>query len=77
MYDWKSLLAAFSLVDSLILAYVYYHRKSAGRQDRPLTDFFALTGVVPPNPLPDFDVRAAKPRPYRPLRWAYHQTMGE
>ncbi|KAE9407115.1 hypothetical protein BT96DRAFT_963334 [Gymnopus androsaceus JB14] len=38
-------------------------------------DYFKLSGVPPPTPLPDFDVDKAKARPYRPFRWAYHQTM--
>ncbi|KAH6918760.1 hypothetical protein BKA70DRAFT_28417 [Coprinopsis sp. MPI-PUGE-AT-0042] len=28
-----------------------------------------------PRPLPDFDILTAKPRPYRPFRWTFHQTM--
>ncbi|KAJ3824075.1 hypothetical protein F5880DRAFT_1623409 [Lentinula raphanica] len=38
-------------------------------------DYFQLSGVPPPKPLPDFDVDKAKARPYRPFRWSYHQTM--
>ncbi|KAF5310027.1 hypothetical protein D9619_010282 [Psilocybe cf. subviscida] len=75
MDDWSRLLAGFSLIAGLILAYLYYYGQSTGRQGKTLTDFFAVTGVAPPKPLPDFDVRTAKPRPYRPFRWAYHQTM--
>ncbi|KAJ3741902.1 hypothetical protein DFH05DRAFT_262291 [Lentinula detonsa] len=43
-----------------------------GRQN---VDYFRISGVPPPNPLPDFDVDKAKARPYRPFRWTYHQTM--
>lgn len=35
-------------------------------------------GTLPfplPRPLPDFDIEKAKPRPYRPFRWTFHQTM--
>lgn len=36
----------------------------------------ALSGVPLPPPYNDFDHTKALPRPYRPFRWAYHQTMG-
>ncbi|KAJ0425928.1 hypothetical protein BJY00DRAFT_324399 [Aspergillus carlsbadensis] len=29
----------------------------------------------PPKPCPEFDIKAASFRPYRPFRWTYHQTM--
>lgn len=38
-------------------------------------DYPALSGVPAPEPYEDFDIRKAVPRPYRPFRWAYHQTM--
>lgn len=38
-------------------------------------DYAALSGVPLPSPLPDFDITQAMPRPYRPFRWSYHQTM--
>lgn len=38
-------------------------------------DYAALSGVPLPEPYPAFDIRSALPRPYRPFRWAYHQTM--
>lgn len=38
-------------------------------------DYFKLSGVPAPKPLPDFDVDKTKPRPYRPFRWTYHQNM--
>ncbi|KAF2144075.1 uncharacterized protein K452DRAFT_246230 [Aplosporella prunicola CBS 121167] len=38
-------------------------------------DYAALSGVPLPKPYPEFDVKRAKAKPYRPLRWAYHQTM--
>ncbi|KDR69010.1 hypothetical protein GALMADRAFT_272187 [Galerina marginata CBS 339.88] len=38
-------------------------------------DYFKLSGVAPPTPLWDFDIDKAKPRPYRPFRWEYHQNM--
>lgn len=38
-------------------------------------DYATLSGVPLPSSYPEFDIRKALPRPYRPLRWAYHQTM--
>jgi PAS domain-containing protein len=38
-------------------------------------DYAKLSGVPLPVPLKNFDLDAALPRPYRPFRWAYHQTM--
>lgn len=38
-------------------------------------DYAALSGVPLPSPYDAFDISEAKPRPYRPFRWAYHQTM--
>jgi hypothetical protein len=51
------------------------HKMAAGSDNQDFTDYFALTGVPPPKPLPDFDIDKALPRPYRPFRWKYHQTM--
>jgi hypothetical protein len=34
-----------------------------------------LSGVALPEPYNNFDITKALPRPYRPVRWAYHQTM--
>jgi hypothetical protein len=34
-----------------------------------------LSGVPLPEPYENFDPAKALPRPYRPFRWAYHQTM--
>ncbi len=34
-----------------------------------------LSGVPLPEPYENFDITKAVPRPYRPFRWAYHQTM--
>jgi hypothetical protein len=34
-----------------------------------------LSGVPLPEPYQNFDPARALPRPYRPFRWAYHQTM--
>jgi hypothetical protein len=39
------------------------------------TNYFELSGVPPPKPLPNFKIDEAMPRPYRPFRWKYHQTM--
>ncbi|CAK5279471.1 unnamed protein product [Mycena citricolor] len=49
--------------------------RAAVRTRRRRKDYFALTGVRRPVPLPDFDVDTAGARPYRPFRWEYHQTM--
>ena len=38
-------------------------------------DYSTLSGVPLPDPYLDFDIKKALPRPYRPFRWAYHQTM--
>lgn len=38
-------------------------------------DYAALSGVPLPKPYHDFNIDRALPRPYRPFRWAYHQTM--
>ena len=38
-------------------------------------DYSELTGVPLPSPYLEHDINKALPRPYRPFRWAYHQTM--
>ncbi|KAI1429828.1 alpha-1,2-mannosyltransferase [Xylaria sp. FL1777] len=38
-------------------------------------DYSTLSGVPTPSPYLEFDINKAKPRPYRPFRWPYHQTM--
>ncbi|KAL4788641.1 hypothetical protein BJX76DRAFT_344767 [Aspergillus varians] len=38
-------------------------------------DYAALSGVPLPGAYADFDIERALPRPYRPFRWVYHQTM--
>lgn len=38
-------------------------------------DYSVLSGVPLPEPYREFDINKALPRPYRPFRWAYHQTM--
>ncbi|KAI0155332.1 alpha-1,2-mannosyltransferase [Xylariaceae sp. FL1272] len=38
-------------------------------------DFSILTDVPMPNAYHEFDISKAIARPYRPFRWAYHQTM--
>ncbi|KAK5133230.1 hypothetical protein LTR08_008065 [Meristemomyces frigidus] len=38
-------------------------------------DYATLSGVPLPCAYQDFNIDAAQPRPYRPFRWAYHQTM--
>ncbi|KAL8899947.1 MAG: hypothetical protein Q9207_005937 [Kuettlingeria erythrocarpa] len=38
-------------------------------------DYAELSGIPLPGPYREFKVETALPRPYRPFRWAYHQTM--
>ena len=38
-------------------------------------DYSTLSGVPLPEPYLEHDVDKALPRPYRPFRWSYHQTM--
>ena len=38
-------------------------------------DYATLSGVPLPEPFPEHDITKAMPRPYRPFRWLYHQTM--
>ncbi|KAJ3528816.1 hypothetical protein NM208_g10034 [Fusarium decemcellulare] len=45
------------------------------RQLGDFPDYAKLSGVPLPSPLKNFNVETALPRPYRPFRWAYHQTM--
>lgn len=74
-YIWAAIAAA---VASGLVVFAAY---SAGLYTRLLgeefPDHFARSGVPLPNPVPDdFDIDKAKPRPYRPFRWDYHQNMG-
>lgn len=39
-------------------------------------DYATLSGVRLPDPYLEFNIEKALPRPYRPVRWSYHQTMG-
>lgn len=38
-------------------------------------NYAELSGVPLPEPYQEFDIDNALPRPYRPFRWSYHQTM--
>jgi hypothetical protein len=38
-------------------------------------NYAALSGVPLPEAYSNFDIDKALPRPYRPFRWTYHQTM--
>lgn len=40
-------------------------------------DYAVLSGIPLPAEYVGFDITKAKARPFRPLRWAYHQTMCE
>uniref|UniRef100_A0A093XF12 Uncharacterized protein n=1 Tax=Talaromyces marneffei PM1 TaxID=1077442 RepID=A0A093XF12_TALMA len=45
------------------------------REMGDLPDYSALSGVPLPNAYEQFKIEKALPRPYRPFRWNYHQTM--
>lgn len=38
-------------------------------------NYAELSGIPLPEPYENFNIENALPRPYRPFRWAYHQTM--
>ena len=38
-------------------------------------DYAILSGIPLPNEYKEFNIETAMPRPYRPFRWPYHQTM--
>ena len=38
-------------------------------------DYASLSGIPLPNEHKEFDINTALPRPYRPYRWPYYQTM--
>ena len=38
-------------------------------------DYATLSGIPLPSPYKEFNINTAMPRPYRPYRWPYHQTM--
>lgn len=38
-------------------------------------DYATLSGAPLPNAYTEHEIDKAKPRPYRPFRWNYHQTM--
>ena len=38
-------------------------------------NYAELSGFPLPQPYENFNIENALPRPYRPFRWAYHQTM--
>ncbi|KIJ60634.1 hypothetical protein HYDPIDRAFT_98330 [Hydnomerulius pinastri MD-312] len=52
-----------------------YQRLGQALSSKSLPDYAELTGFPAPIPIYDFDVDSAKPRPYRPFRWEYHQNM--
>ena len=58
-----------------ISLYQWLNGKLSGK--RRLPDYSKLTGFPAPKPIHHFDIDSAKPRPYRPFRWAYHQNMCE
>ncbi|KAJ4488394.1 hypothetical protein J3R30DRAFT_3280163 [Lentinula aciculospora] len=70
-------LSLSSLCFVTLVAVVFHFREPLLEKlrERQKVDYYKLSGVPAPNPLPDFDVDKAKARPYRPFRWSYHQTM--
>lgn len=58
--------------------YIYTgHKVQEVRALGDFPDYSTLSGVPLPEPYPEHDITKALPRPYRPFRWAYHQTMCE
>ncbi|KAG2041512.1 hypothetical protein BDR03DRAFT_891180, partial [Suillus americanus] len=53
----------------------FLRQKAALVAGRGLPDFAQLTGFPHPKPVHGFDIAHARPRPYRPFRWEYHQNM--
>lgn len=53
----------------------FLRQKAALVAGRGLPDFAQLTGFPHPKPLHGFNIAYARPRPYRPFRWEYHQNM--
>lgn len=68
--SWPQLVTV--LVATVLLAVFVRHIGGA----RAPIDYFALSGVPRPKPLLNFSITDARPRPYRPFRFPYHQTMG-
>ncbi|GLB35130.1 putative IMP dehydrogenase / GMP reductase domain containing protein [Lyophyllum shimeji] len=62
-------LAIISALGLVVLRLFHYYLRG-----KP-PDYSKLSGVPHPSPLRDFDIDKAKPRPYRPFRWEYHQHM--
>ncbi|KII88722.1 hypothetical protein PLICRDRAFT_41940 [Plicaturopsis crispa FD-325 SS-3] len=62
-----------AIVVAALAVGVYARRRLIARRSPP--DYFKLCNMPLPTPLPDFDIDKARPRPYRPFRWEYHQTM--
>ena len=56
--------------------YVYSgHKVQEIRALGDFPDYSTLSGVPLPEPYLEHDITKALPRPYRPFRWSYHQTM--
>ena len=53
----------------------FLQQKSALLAGRGLPDYAQLTGFPHPKSIPGFNIAHARPRPYRPFRWEYHQNM--
>ena len=59
------------------LASLYQWVKGQMSGKNKLPDYSKLTGFPAPKPIHHFDIDIAEPRPYRPFRWEYYQTMCE
>ncbi|KAF8962066.1 hypothetical protein BDZ97DRAFT_1663350 [Flammula alnicola] len=68
-------ITAFAIVIATLVVIRYISSRFINSNPSKPTDYFALTGVPRPKPLPNFNINETKPRPYRPFRWVYHQTM--
>ena len=69
--------AAFIGYSKSLLTSLYQWVKGQVSGKNKLPDYSKLTGFPAPKPIHHFDIDTAKPRPYRPIRWEYHQTMCE
>ncbi|KAF7975283.1 hypothetical protein HWV62_10038 [Athelia sp. TMB] len=56
-------------IAALLLLALAVHAYVRHKRGPEFPDYHALAGVPLPAPLPDFDIDAARARPYRPFRW--------
>jgi len=73
-----SALAPSESVEPQVYPLGYQPKTKAERKGLGLyPDYAVLSGIPWPKAYLDFDPERALPRPYRPFRWPYHQTMGK